>query len=94
MLQLGFKFDEGKTWIKGYYTLLINNTDFNDLPEAPERERAPLARSKITYKMDGQIKSANFFLLINGDPTRVSVTFNTLTKFAKLCVGKHVVTAK
>ena len=36
-----------------WYTLEINNTDFNDMPEAPERERASLARSKITYKMDG-----------------------------------------
>ena len=73
---------------------MINGTSFIDLPEAPERERASLARSNITYKMDGAIKSANFYLLRNGEPTRVSVTFNTHTKFAKLCVGKHVVSAK
>ena len=76
------------------YTLMINNTNFNDMPEAPERERANLARSKITYKMDGPTKSANFFLLHKGEPTRVSITFNTHTKFAKLSVGKHVVSAK
>ena len=45
------------------YTLMINNVDFNDMPEAPERERASLARSKIIYKMDGRTKSADFYLL-------------------------------
>ena len=64
------------------------------MPEAPERERAALARSKIINKMDGPIKSANFYILRKGEPTRVSVTYNTHTKFAKLCVGKHVVSAK
>ena len=48
VLQLGIKDDR--------YTLTINNIDFVEMPEAPERERAPLARSKITYKMDGAIK--------------------------------------
>ena len=56
LLQLGYKFEDGLTWEHGWYTLVINNTNFDDLPEAPERERAPLARSNITYKMDGLIK--------------------------------------
>ena len=44
--------------------------------------------------MDGPTKSVNFFLLRNGEPCKVSVSYNTYTKFAKLCVGKHVVSAK
>ena len=55
-LQVAFKFEEGKTYRDGWYTLQINNTYFYDLPGAPERERAFLARSKITYRMDGPIK--------------------------------------
>ena len=39
-------------------------------------------------------RSAKFGLLRKGDYIGVSVVFNTLTKFAKLAVGKHVVTAK
>ena len=73
---------------------MINNTNFNDLPEAPERERASLARLKITYKMNGPTKSANFSLLRKGEPTRVSLTYNTHSKFAKLSVGKHLISAK
>ena len=73
---------------------MINNINFNDLPEAPERERASLARSKITYKMEGPTKSANFSLLRKGEPTRVSVTYSTYSKFAKLAVGKNFVSAK
>ena len=56
LLQLGFKLEEGKAFKEGHYTLVINGTSFLDLQEAPERERASLARSKITYKMDGAIK--------------------------------------
>ena len=44
--------------------------------------------------MDGPKKSANFCLLRKGENIAVSVTFNTHTKFVKLAVGKHVVTAK
>ena len=88
LLQLGVDYEEKR------YTLEINCTNFFDLPEAPERERASLARSQIKFKMDGPTKSANFFLLRKGEPTRVSMTFNTHSKFAKLCVGKQVVSAK
>ena len=31
--------------MRGKYTLEINGTNFSDMPEAPERERAQLARS-------------------------------------------------
>ena len=62
--------------------------------EAPVRERAALARSAVTMKMDGPKKSVKFGLLRKGDYTGVSVVYNTLTKFSKLAVGKHVVTAK
>ena len=44
--------------------------------------------------MDGPKKSAKFGLMRKGDYIGVSVVHNTLTKFAKLAVGKHVVTAK
>ena len=62
--------------------------------QAPSRERADLARSAITMRMDGPKKSAKFGLLRKGDYVGVSVVHNTLSKFAKLAVGKHVVTAK
>ena len=39
-------------------------------------------------------RSANFSFLLKGKPTRVSVTYNTHSKFAKLYVGKQVVTGK
>ena len=64
------------------------------MAEAPPRERAPLARSAISMRMDGPKKSAKFGLLRNGEHIGASVMFNTLTKFSKLAVGKHVVTAK
>ena len=44
--------------------------------------------------MDSATKSANFYLLRKGEPTRVSVTFNTHSGFAKLSVGKHLVSSK
>ena len=44
--------------------------------------------------MDGPKKSAKFGLLRNGEYIGVSVVLNLNTKFAKLAVGKHVVTAK
>ena len=64
------------------------------MAEAPSRERAALARSAIKMKMDGAKKSAKFGLLRKGEYTGVSVVYNAHTKFAKLAVGKHVVTAK
>ena len=67
---------------------------FTDMPEAPPRERAALARSAISTKMDGPKKSAKFGLMRRGEYTEVSVVLNTQTKFAKLAVGKQVTTAK
>ena len=67
---------------------------YEDMTEAPPRERAALARSAITMRMHGPKKSANFGLLRKGQYTGVSVVLNSHTKFAKLAVGKHVVTAK
>ena len=64
------------------------------MDEAPQRERAALARSAITMKMHGPNKSAKFGLLRKGDYIGVSVVFNTRTNFGRLTVGKHVVTAK
>ena len=45
-------------------------------------------------RMYGPKKSAKFGLMRKGDYIGVSVVHNTLTKFAKLAVGKHVVTVK
>ena len=44
--------------------------------------------------MNGPKKSAKFGLMRKGEYIGVSVLLNTLTKFAKLQVGKHVVNAK
>ena len=68
--------------------------EYNNLAEAPARERAALARSSISMKMDGPKKKFKFGLLLKGKYIGVSVVLNTLTKFGKLAVGKHVVTAK
>ena len=67
---------------------------YEDMNEAPPRERAALARSAITMRMDGPKKIAKFGLLRKGDYIGVTVVLNTLTKFAKLAVGKHVVSTK
>ena len=64
------------------------------MAEAPPRDRAALARSAIIMKMDGPKKTAKFGLLRKGKYTGVTVVLNTHTKFSKLTVGKHVVTAK
>ena len=64
------------------------------MPEAPPRERAALARSAISYNMNGAKKSAKFGLMRKGEYIGVSIVLNTQSKFAKLAVGKHVVTAK
>ena len=42
--------------INGYYTLEINGVKYEDMDEAPARERATLARSAMTMKIDGHIK--------------------------------------
>ena len=52
--------------------------------EAPPRERAKLARSAISLKMDGPKKTAKFGLLLKGDYIGASVVLNTLSKFSKL----------
>ena len=64
------------------------------MAEAPPRERAALARSAIFMNMNGPKKSAKFGLMLKGEYIGVSVVLNTQSKFAKLAVGKHVVTAK
>ena len=64
------------------------------MSEAPPRERAALARTSITITMDGPKKTAKFGLLRKGEYIGVSVLLNLLTKFGKLSVGKHVVSAK
>ena len=64
------------------------------MSEAPPRERAALARTGITIAMDGPKKTAKFGLLRRGEYIGVSVLLNLLTKFGKLSVGKHVVSAK
>ena len=38
------------------FALYINGIKFEDMPEAPFRERAALARTTITMKMDGPKK--------------------------------------
>ena len=44
--------------------------------------------------MLGPKKTAKFGLLRKGEYIGVSVVLNTLTKFAKLQVGKHVTSAR
>ena len=44
--------------------------------------------------MNGPKKSAKFGLLLKGQYIGVTALLNFHTKFAKLSVGKHVVTAK
>ena len=85
-IQLGYKDPS--------YTLKINGVLFPLMNEAPPRERAALARSAITMQMNGPKKSAKFGLLRRGEYIGVSVLLNTHSKFAKLAVGKNVVTAK
>ena len=48
----------------------------------------------MTMNMNGPKKSAKFGLLLKGEYISVSALLNFHTKFAKLSVGKHVVTAK
>ena len=64
------------------------------MSEAPARERADLARTGIILNMEGPKKIAKFGLLRRGEYIGVSVLLNMLTKFGKLSVGKHVVSAK
>ena len=73
---------------------MINGVKYEEMTEAPPRERAALARSAIQMIMEGPKKSAKFGLLLKGKYIGVTVVMNTHTKFAKLAVGKHVVSAK
>ena len=57
-IQLGCK--------ENIYTLKINDVQFEEMEKATERERAVLARTAITMKMDGPKKSAKFSLLLKG----------------------------
>ena len=41
---------------QGAFTLFINGIIFNELPDAPVREREPLARSKTSIDMNGRKK--------------------------------------
>ena len=44
--------------------------------------------------MDGQIKRGYYPIIRNGELIQVHVQFNKLTKYARLQVGKQIVTAK
>ena len=48
------------------YTLEINGVKYEEMDEAPARERATLARSAMTLKMDGPKKIAKFGLMRKG----------------------------
>ena len=79
---------------KVIFDLQINGINFNDLPEAPARQRERLARSNTSINMHGHKKQGLFPLLREGELITVSVQLNKQTKFAKLQVGKQIVTAK
>ena len=81
--QLGWHIKLGMN-LESEYTLEVNGVYFSEMSEAPIRERAPLARSAISFSMQGAKKSAKFGLLRKGEYIGVSVLLNTLTKFAKL----------
>ena len=75
--------DEERQW-----TLFINEVNFNELPEAPAREREPLARSKTSINMSGVKKVGYYPILLSGKLIPVSVQLNQFSKFSKLQVGK------
>ena len=66
------------------YSLEINDVKYEEMTEAPPRERAALARTAITMKTDGPKKSVRFGLMRKGEYIGVSAVYNTHTKFAKL----------
>ena len=56
-IQLGYEYEENKDEEKkGYYTLKVNGVEFLEMKEAPQRQRAALARTAITMKLDGPLK--------------------------------------
>ena len=67
---------------------------FSEMEEAPPRERAALARTAITTSMNGPKKMIKFGFLLKGVFITASAILNQHTKFAKLQVGKHFVSAK
>jgi len=78
VVNVGFKEDDET------YTIQINGVKFEEMAEAPPRERAALARSAITMNMIGLKKSVKFGFLLNGDYISASAILNMHTKFAKL----------
>ena len=92
--QFGWKILLGYISSNFTYTLEINGVKYEEMDEAPARERAALARSAITLMMGGPKKSAKFGLMRKGEYIGVSTIYNTHTKFAKLQVGKHVVSVR
>jgi len=66
------------------YTLRINGVKFEEMEEAPPRERADLARTAIKMQTHGPKKSVTFGFLLKGVHISASAVLNTHTKFAKL----------
>ena len=46
---------------EGIYTLTINDLDYEEMDEAPPRERAALARTAIDFRMDGPKKCVRLY---------------------------------
>ena len=61
---------------EGEFTLLINGFEFNELEDAPARERESLARSTTSINMSGYRKHGYFPLLRFGDLIPVTVSLN------------------
>ena len=61
---------------KQLFTLAINGIEFNELTDAPAREREPLARSTTSINMLGIKKHGYYPILINGVLIPVSVLLN------------------
>ena len=61
------------------FALLINGVNVNELPDAPAREREPLARSKTSINMSGFKKHGYYPLLREGELIPVSVILNQRT---------------
>ena len=55
LIDLGYKVDQGESIYSGYYTLMVNGVDFDNMSEVI-RERADLARTTISYNMSGSKK--------------------------------------
>jgi len=66
------------------YTLQINGVKFEEMEEAPPRERADLARTAIKMLMHGPKKSVTFGFLLKGVHISASAVLNNHTKFSKL----------